>query len=209
MIHSRLVASIAIALLAVGVSGSALAETYPVTGLVTLNADSGPLPDGSNFVSSGYDLQVGELAPGQFHFPPDTISVPYGPFTLNVTYQLVQLNQSGAMVLPDGSAMFDPVTLQIDVIAADISGGAVDLGTCSLGPIHLNELVGHGTSVELSTTDPQFVVPPVAPSDCGGYGDQINDGMAGSDNAITLKLQGNFTPPPDLDLIFADGFELP
>lgn len=209
MIHSRLVASIAIPLLAVGVSGSALAVTYPVTGLVTLNAESRPVPPGSVFTSSGYDSVTGELGVGQFHFPPDTVTEQSGLFTLEVTFQFVQLNQSGAMVLPSGSAMFDPVSLRINVISAEVNGSSVNLGPCSLGPIHLNELAGNGTPVELSTNDPQFSVPPVSPSACGGYGDEINDALAGGSNAITLKLLGDFSPPPDLDLIFVDGFELP
>ena len=125
-----------------------------------------------------------------------------------MTYQLGQTDQSSGQVAADGVAALTPSTLRLQVISASSPLGPINVGTCVFEPIVV-ALAGTGSPTGLQLSDPSFAIPPVGAADCGGYGNQINQAIAGDDNSIDLRMAGDFTPPSDQDTIFVDGFETP
>ncbi len=186
----------------------AAAVDYPLTGTISVNGQAGALPSGGTFAGSGYDAASGAIAAGRFTFPQATTSYssPLGPVV--VTYQLSQSGQSSGQVAPDGVAALTPAILRLQVVSASSPLGPIDVGTCVLEPIEV-ALAGTGSPGGLDLSDAGFTIPPVGASDCGGFGSQINQAIAGDDNALALQMAGDFTPPAGDDTIFADGFEAP
>ena len=185
----------------------AMAINFPVTGTLTVNASPGVLPPGGTFGDSNYNLATGVLSAGQFTLPQGTVAFASQLGPIVVTYQLSQTNTSTGQVDSAGIAALTQATMQLAVLSATLGGIPIGVGTCVFEPIDLF-LVGIGSAAGLDVTDPAFTIPPVATADCGGYGAQINAAVAGSNNAITLHLADDFTPPPgDPDRVFGDGFE--
>ena len=178
---------------------------YPVAGTITVNGSAGALPVGE-FTGSAYDAASGEIAAGQFVFPVATISFPSSLGTVVATYQLSQTNTAGGQVAPDGIAALDPVTMKLQIFSATLGGFPIPVGTCIFEPIDV-VLDGTASASGLVLADEAFTIPPVAPTACGGNGEQINDGIAGSVNSLQMQVTGDFTPPDAADLIFADGFD--
>ncbi|MGA9342838.1 MAG: hypothetical protein WBV61_10995 [Rhodanobacteraceae bacterium] len=185
----------------------AVATDFPVSGSLSLNGTVSALPDGGVFAGSAYDPSSGQIAPGAFVFPQATLSfdTPFG--TAVATYLVSQDNTSAGMVEADGNASLTDTDLQLDVLSLEISGFPVALGNCTFAPIVL-ALDGGGSMDGLALGDNGFSVPPVAADDCGGYGAEIDDQIAGSNNDIALELAGDFTPPSG-DEIFGNGFDPP
>ena len=185
-------------------SATAQAADFAVTGTITINGTSAPLPAGAKFGDSIYDAQTGLLSVGKFTFPQSSTTINVGPpfGTVTVTYQVTQLNTSTAQVAGDGVAAMTAVQLELAIVSTSLP---VPVTPCRFSPITL-DLAGIGTSSALSLEDPAFSVPPTADS-CGGFASQINSQLATSNNSIAPVLTGDFTPPPDTDTIFADGFE--
>ncbi len=180
---------------------------YPVTGTITVNGSAGALPAGGEFTGTSYDAASGAIAAGVFVFPVATINFqsPLGPVT--ATYRLSQTNTSNGQVAADGLAALGSAAMKLQILSAALGGVIpIDVGTCIFEPIDV-VLDGTGSASGLALGDSSFTVPTVASSDCGGNGDQINGGIAGSDNSMQIVIAGDFTPPDNLDLIFADGFD--
>lgn len=195
-------ATLAAAVLAVpGVVG---AVDFPVAGTMTVNGNAGALPAGGTFSNSAYDGATGAIATGKFTFPQATITSPPAV----VTYQLSQLDNSSGQVAADGVAALSVATMSLKVVSATYSGIPVPVGTCVLQPISVT-LTGTGSADGLDMSDSGFAIPPVGPTDCGGFASQINAAIAGSNNGMQLHLEGDFTPPApaDADLIFENGFD--
>lgn len=205
---ARRAAAILLALALTGSPQVGAAVDFPLSGTISVGGDSGALPSGGAFTGSGYDPASGAVAPGTFVFPQATTTYdsPLGPVV--VTYRLGQTGQSSGQVAPDGVAALTPSTLRLQVISASSPLGPINVGTCVFEPIDV-VLAGTGSPAGLALSDPGFTIPPVGAADCGGFGSQINQAIAGDDNAIDLQMAGDFTPPPDNDTIFADGFDAP
>jgi hypothetical protein len=186
----------------------AAATDFPVTGTISVNGNLGDLPAGVSFGPSDYDAETGAISAATFTFPPSTASFNSQFGTVVVHYQLTQTNTSDGQVAGDGTAALSMADMQLSVVSVTISGFPVDVGTCVLQPLELS-LDGSASAAGLDLADPAFTIPEVGASDCGGYGSQINDAIAGSNNSIALHLAGDFTPPQDTDTIFANGFDLP
>lgn len=184
------------------------ATDFPVSGTLSVNGNSGALPAGGVFGGSSYDPGSGAIAAGAFAFPQSTISFDSSFGTVVVTYQFSQTNTSTGQVAADGVAALTDAAMRLEVTHVTVSGFPISVGTCVFAPIDL-VLAGTGSAAGLDLSDDGFTIPAVASSDCGGYGDQINDGVAGSNNSIQTHLDGNFTPPAASDdTIFANGFDL-
>jgi hypothetical protein len=187
-------------------SSSASAVNFPVSGTITVNGNAGALPAGGVFGPSSYDAASGAIALGAFSFPQATTSFSSTLGLVVVTYQLSQTNMSSGQVASDGVAALTDATMKLQVIHVTISGIPVPVGTCVFQPIDV-ALTGTGSAAGLDLSDSGFVIPPVAPTDCGGYGNDINNAIAGSNNSIQMHLAGDFTPPAASDTIFANGFD--
>jgi hypothetical protein len=186
---------------------AANATDFPVSGTISVNGNPGTLPAGGVFGGSGYNTSTGEIAAGVFSFPVATTSFNSSFGNVVVTYQLSQLNSSSGQVATDGVAALSDATLKLQVLSASLGGVIpIDVGTCVFQPIDII-LIGTGSAGGLDLADAAFTIPTVASTDCGGNGDAINTGIAGSNNSIQMHLDGDFTPPPQNDTIFANGFD--
>lgn len=205
-IGAKAAAGVLMALAAAGAPAAAGAVDYPLTGTISVNGQAGALPAGGTFAGSDYDAASGAIAAGRFTFPQATTiyASPLGPVT--VTYQLSQTGESSGQVAADGVAALTPAILRLQVISASSPLGPISVGTCVLEPIEV-ALGGNGSATGLDLSDAGFTIPPVGAADCGGFGSQINQAIAGDDNAIELHVAGDFTPPGGDDTIFHDGFE--
>ncbi|MCK9540001.1 hypothetical protein [Dokdonella sp.] len=202
-------AALAVGLALATAGGSALATDYPVTSQVTINGIAFDLPTGGTFGDSTYDTDTGSLSAGQFTLPQGEVSFDSDVGQIVATYRLSQTNTSTGQVGTDGIASLSQATMKLQILSALVGGLVpIPIGTCVFEPIDLF-LVGTASSSEMVVSDPAFSVPPVAATDCGGYGDQINALIVGSANAIEFHLAGDFTPPAavDPDVIFQNGFE--
>jgi hypothetical protein len=202
--------NIALALaLQIAVLPAAQASNFAVTGTISVNGTPGALPSGGTFGNSTYDTATGAISSGKFTFPQS--STTFHSDTLGadvtVTYQLTQTNTSSGQVATDGVAALTGSTLQLQIVSALIAGVIpIGVGTCIFQPIPV-DLAGTGSAGGLDLSDSSFTIPTVGPTDCGGYGDQINTGVAGSNNSMEIHIAGNFTPPPEDDTIFENGFD--
>lgn len=188
------------------VASFAHATTFDVSGTITVNGNPGALPDGGTFDDSTYDAATGELSPGTFSFPQATTTFPSQIGTVTVTYRLSQTNESTGQVAGDGVAALTQAHLKLQVLSAAIGVIPIGIGTCVFQPIDV-DLAGTGDASGLHLAAGGFTIPAVASTDCGGYGDQINAGVAGSNNSLAMLVAGDFTPPPESDVIFANGFD--
>jgi hypothetical protein len=190
------------------VATTAMATDFPISGTLSANGNSGALPDGGTFAGSSYDATSGAIGTGAFTFPQGTISTssPLGPIV--VQYVLSQTNTSTGTVAADGVAALTTASISLLVVSVSTVFGPIDIGTCVLAPIDI-ELTGTASVTGADLTDTGFTIPEVASSDCGGYGDEINSAVAGSDTAIEVLMAGDFTPPGGDDTIFTNGFERP
>ena len=182
---------------------------YPVSGSITVNGTEAPLPAGGAFVGSSYDEVSGEIGAGVFEFPVATVDFDSPVGAVTATYELTQADSSSGQVDADGIAGLTIASMQLRVISAFI-GGLVPIPVgddCVFWPIVI-ELDGTGSSVGLDLADAAFTIPEVAADACGGFGAEINAGIAGGTNSIELQIDGDFTPPSGVvDLIFEDGFD--
>jgi hypothetical protein len=206
-LHSN-VRGVAFALALMCVAANAHATNYPVSGTITVNANPATLPDGGTFGDSSYDTQTGVISVGKFTFPQATITFPSQIGTVTATYQLTQTNTSTGQVAGDGVAALTQAVLKLQVVSASIGVIPIGVGTCIFQPLDV-DLAGTGAAAGLDLSDAAFTIPTVGASDCGGFGNQINAGIAGSNNSLQMHFAGDFTPPSGSDIIFADGFELP
>lgn len=186
----------------------AAAVDFPVTGVVTMNGHAATLPNGSVFAGSAYNPTTGIISAGKFVVPEgsETFATTFGE--IDVTYDLEQTNTSSGLVASDGTAAFTTATFTFTITSMTFNGSPVDLGTCTYGPFDA-DLVGIASSTVLSAEDTNVSIAPVSgATDCGGptFQSVFNQFLAGT-GSVQLELAGNFTPPPDDDLIFKDGFD--
>ncbi|MFI4953915.1 MAG: hypothetical protein ACHP7M_12310 [Burkholderiales bacterium] len=191
-------------------SGAASATSFPVSGTISVNGNPGTLPSGGSFgPNSSYDAASGAIAAGRFMFPVATTTFHSDALGVDVTvtYQLSQTNTSTGQVAGDGVAALTQAQLKLKAISALVGFVPISFGeTCIFQPIDL-ALAGSGAASGLDLADTGFTIPQVAPTDCGGWGSQINNGIAGTNNSLQTHWTGNFTPPTGNDLIFANGFD--
>ncbi|MEO7326854.1 MAG: hypothetical protein ABIW82_18685 [Dokdonella sp.] len=192
------------------VTGAASATNFPVSGTISVNGNPGALPSGGTFGDSTYNTATGDISVGMFTFPQSTttfFSQSVGA-NVTVTYQLSQTNTSSGQVAGDGTAALTQVQLKLKAISAVVGVVPVGFGeTCIFQPIVL-DLAGTGDATGLDLGSSGFAIPQVGPTDCSGFGSQVNSGIAGSNNSIQVHMDGDFTAPTS-DLIFANGFEVP
>lgn len=188
----------------------AQATNFPVSGAITVNGNPGALPAGGVFGDSTYNVATGDISVGTFTFPQATTTFHSDSLgaDVTVTYQLSQTNSSTGLVATDGTAALTQATLKLQAISALVGFIPVSFGnSCIFQPIDV-DLAGTGAASGLALSDDAFTIPQVAPTDCAGYGNQVNSGIAGSNNSIQMQMAGDFTPPTN-DTIFANGFESP
>lgn len=189
---------------------AAHATNFVVTGTISVNGNPGALPSGGTFGDSTYDTATGAISSGNFTFPPSSTTFHSDSLGADilVNYQLSQTNSSTGQVASDGVAALSVAHMKLQIVSA-FAGGVVPipLGTCVFQPIDF-DLSGTGSAAGLDLSDAAFTIPGVAPTDCGGFGDQINTGVAGSNNSMDIHIDGDFTPPPEDDTIFKYGFDL-
>lgn len=206
---ARCCARVLCALVALLLADAAAAVDFPVSGSLTVNGNAAPLPDGGMFVESGYDPVSGAIADGNFVFPEATISFDTPVGTATAIYVLDQIDTSNGEVWADATAALTPATFELTVLHLTLGFlGKVDVGTCVLGPIEI-ELAGTASAGGLALGDDGFEIPALPADACGGYGDNINGTIAGTDNQAAFDLAGDFTPPADTDTVFANGFDSP
>jgi hypothetical protein len=189
----------------------AQAVDFPVTGTITVNGNPGALPDGGTFGDSSYNTSTGDIAEGKFTFPQSTTTFHSDSLgaDVTVTYQLSQTNTSTGQIAGDGVAALTQAQLKLKAISAVVGFIPVSFGeSCIFEPINL-DLAGTGAASGLDLAQTGFTIPPVGATDCANFGSQVNAGIAGSSNSIQVHIAGDFTPPPDNDVIFVDGFESP
>ncbi|MEO7430771.1 MAG: hypothetical protein ABIR62_01780 [Dokdonella sp.] len=185
------------------------AVEFPVTGTISVNGNPGALPSGGHFGDSTYDAATGDLSAGKFTFPQATTTFHSDALNVDVTvnYQLSQTNSATGQVAMDGVAALSTVQMKLQIVSAFAAGVVpIPVGTCIFQPIDL-ELAGTGAAGGLDLSDDSFTIPQVGPNDCGGNGDEINSGIAGSNNSMQIQMAGDFTPPSANDTIFIDGFD--
>lgn len=186
------------------------ATNFTVTGTISVNGNPGTLPAGGTFGNSTYNAVTGAISSGKFTFPQSSTTFHSDSLGADVVvnYQLSQTNASTGEVASDGVAALTVAHMKLQIVSA-FAGGVVPipLGTCIFQPIDF-DLSGTGSAAGLELSDAAFTIPQVGPTDCGGFGDQINTGVAGSNNSIDIHLAGDFTPPPEDDTIFKNGFDL-
>ena len=186
------------------------ATNFTVTGTISVNGNPGTLPAGGTFGNSTYDTVTGAISSGKFTFPPSSTTFHSDSLGADilVNYQLSQTNTSTGEVATDGVAALTVAHMKLQIVSAFANGVVpIPLGTCVFQPIDF-DLSGTGSAAGLDLADAAFTIPGVAPTDCGGFGDQINTGVAGSNNSIDIHLAGDFTPPPENDTIFENGFDV-
>jgi hypothetical protein len=183
------------------------ATNFAVTGTISVNGNPGALPSGGTFGNATYNATSGAISSGKFTFPQATLSFDSAVGTVTATYTLSQTNTSTGQVASDGVAALTQTHLKLVVDSARIGVIPIGIGTCVFQPINV-DLAGTGAAAGLDLGDDAFTIPSVASTDCGGYGDQVNAGVAGSNNTLQVHIAGNFTPPPEDDTIFANGFDL-
>ncbi|MGN6518014.1 MAG: hypothetical protein ACTHK2_01155 [Dokdonella sp.] len=201
-VSSRAQAALALALACA--APFAHATIFPVTGTITVNGSSASLPAGGTFGDADYDVNTGVLSDGSFAFPDASVIVPIQGFgNVTVNYRFSQTNTASAAVAADGVAVMTLVHAKLEILSTSLP---LPVTPCVFEPIAL-DLAGTGSASGLDLADASFTVPPTA-SSCGGFASQINSGLAGSNNSLTLQIAGDFTPPaPDDDTIFVDGFD--
>ncbi|MEO5560068.1 MAG: hypothetical protein ABIO49_09450 [Dokdonella sp.] len=200
---------LAIAVACAGASGHANATNFPVSGTITVNGNPGVLPSGGTFGDSTYSAPTGDISAGTFTFPASTTTFHSDSLgaDVTVTYQLSQTNTSTGQVANDGVAALTQAQLKLKAISALVGFIPISFGdTCIFQPINV-DLAGTGAASGLDLSQSGFTIPQVGATDCGGYGTQVNAGIAGSSNSIQMHMDGDFTPPPDDDTIFMNGFE--
>jgi hypothetical protein len=201
-------AALALALIA---SPVVHAANFAVTGTISVNGNPGALPSGGTFGNSTYNTATGAISSGKFTFPQATTTFHSDDLgaDVTVTYQITQTNTSTGQVAEDGIAALTQAHLKLKAISAVIGVIPISFGeTCIFDPINV-DLAGTGDASGLDLSDEGFVIPTVAPTDCNNLGNQVNDGLAGSDNTLDVHIAGNFTPPtPEDDTIFENGFEI-
>lgn len=187
----------------------AQATDFAVTGTITVNGNPGALPAGGTFGDSTYNATTGALSSGKFTFPQATTTFHSDSLGVDVTvtYQVSQTNTSTGQVATDGVAALTQAQLKLKAISAVVGFVPVSFGeTCIFQPIDV-DLAGTGAASGLDLADSGFAIPTVAPTDCNGYGTQVNNGLAGSNNSLQMHIAGNFAPPPEDDTIFVNGFD--
>lgn len=187
------------------------AVDFPVTGTISVNGNPGALPSGGHFGDSTYDAATGVLSNGTFTFPQATTTFHSDALGVDVTvhYQLSETNSATGQVAMDGVAALSTVQMKLQIVSAFAAGVVpIPVGTCIFQPIDV-DLVGTGTTGGLDLSDDSFTIPEVGATDCGGYGSQVNSGIAGTDNSMQIQMAGDFTPPSANDTIFMSGFESP
>jgi hypothetical protein len=184
----------------------ARADDFPVGGSLSVNGNVVALPDGGAFAGATYDPAIGVLSAGAFVFPQGSFdfAVP-GLGQAEATYRLSQDNSSSGLVAADGIAALTEADLTLSVLSLSVGGFPIDLGTCEVGPIAVL-LDGTASASGMQLADSGFAIPPVAADACGGFADQINDAVAGSDTSVEFDFAGDFSPPSG-DRIFGDGFD--
>jgi hypothetical protein len=198
-----------VALALLGALPIAQAANFPVTGTITVNGNPGALPSGGTFGNSSYDASTGDIAVGKFTFPQATTTFHSDALgaDVTVTYQLSQTNTSSGQVAGDGVAALTQAQLKLQAISALVGFIPISFGnTCIFQPVNV-DLTGIGALTGLDLVDDSFTIAAVGASDCGGYGSQVNAGIAGSNNSIQVHLAGDFTPPSPNDTIFENGFD--
>lgn len=191
-----------------GVSTLAQAIDFPVTGAITVNGQLGELPAGGNFASTGYNSSNGLIGTGTFTFPITTETFESEGIVFVLRYQMIQTNTSNGVVESDGITALSTATFKLKVISITASGFPVPIGTCEIQPIVV-DLAGTASATALSLSDAQFDIPAVPAGQCGSFRDRFNEAFQGENNSMSLQIAGDFTPPPNTDIIFRNGFEIP
>ena len=190
-------------------SGIANAANFAVSGTISVNGNPGALPSGGTFGDSTYDTVTGDISSGLFTFPQATTTFHSDSLgaDVTVTYQLSQTNTSTGQVATDGVAALTQAQLKLKAISAVVGVIPISFGnSCIFQPITV-DLAGTGSASGLDLSDSSFTIPQVGSTDCGGFGSQVNTGIAGSNNSLVMHLAGDFTPPSGNDLIFKNGFD--
>lgn len=194
--HRRVACALA---LAVGVFATAAAATdFPVTGTISINGSTGPVPDGT-FQGSSYDPVSGAIGAGTFKFPQATVT----QGSNSLTYQLSQTGTSTGQVDANGVATYSNAVMSVTLISGTTALGPANFGSsCVFTPINVM-LSGTGSSAGIDVSSQNFTIPQTTDT-CNGWASLINPQVSGSVNSIQLHLDGDFTPP---GIIFVDGFD--
>lgn len=180
--------------------GNARASDFPVSGTISINGNTGVLPDGT-FMGSSYDATTGAIGTGTFQFSVTTVS--HGGNSL--TYQLSQTNTSTGVVDGSGAAAMSNAAFSVRLINGTYNELPVTFGaSCNFAPISI-AFTGTASATGLDLAGSGFRIPQTT-DNCNGFAGLVNPAIGGSNNSIQLHIDGDFTPP---DTIFADGFESP
>jgi len=158
-----------------------------VTGSLTINGYTMAVPANS-YVNGAHAPSDGTYG-GMFFFPTSTLQSTIqglGPVTLTV--QLVHQGTSSSVFYPNTTATIGLSQLYLHLQSATVSGFPVSLGSdCIFGPITL-ATNGSWNTAYAQAAQSGYTIPPVAPTACAGYGTQISNSVATSNNSVTLAI---------------------
>lgn len=177
----------------------AWADDFAVTGEASFNGHAAMIDDGL-FLGSSYAQASGAVAPGTFKI----VGANVGDGTLALTIDIGQANTSGGAVAATGAAALSDALLSLTVTSATYNGAPIVVGSdCVFTPVHV-ALAGYGRGDGLGLSASGFDVPALGGDACNGFASAIDAVLAGSDDAVALRVEGDFAPP---GTIFTAGFE--
>lgn len=157
-----------------------------VTGTMTINGYPMPVPSGAG-VNGAHIAGAGSYG-GGFYFPSSSFTAPInGLGMVTLTVQWIHLGSSTSQFFDNTTATIGVNEMYFDLQSAVVSGTPVPLSNCSFGPVTWN-LGGTWNNTYTQASQTGFVIPPKQASACSGFGTQISNAVAGSNNSVTLSI---------------------
>jgi hypothetical protein len=165
----------------------------PLSGAVTVKGVPSAMPAGAVWTGADYDPVNGALGDGALASPVGAVSLPGVLLggTIVAQLRLIQVDEVGGQVRPDGTVDLDPVQFRVDARSATVAG---DLRSCLGAPFEV-QFQGTADASGLHLTADGLTTGPVPAGSCAGHGDNINLALGGASVDLEFHVAGDFTPP--------------
>lgn len=161
-------------------------EPRAVTGTMTINGFPMPVPSGAGV--SGSHIAGSGTYGGKFYFPSASFTAPInGLGVVTLTVQWIHLGTSASQFFDNTTATVGVTEMYFNLQSAVVSGTPVPLSNCAFGPVTWS-LVGTWNATTAQASQTGFVIPPLQGSNCSGFGTQISNSIAGSNNSVNLSI---------------------